>query len=69
MARVEWPMLVLGAVVILAGCDRSTPAPAVPAGWQTVPAGNAFTFRAPPDVKAVPAQGIDSFVGRYETFG
>lgn len=44
----------------------ATPAPPIPADWQTVRAGSAFTFRAPPDLKEVPVMGFDSFVGQYE---
>lgn len=43
-----------------------SPAPPIPADWQTVSAGRAFTFRAPADLKPVPVQGMDSFVGQYE---
>ena len=38
-------------------------------GWQLIHADEAFTFRAPPDVRPVPVQGIDSFVGRYANPG
>lgn len=42
------------------------PALAEPADdWVLVKAGNAFSFQAPPDLKAVPVQGIDSLVGEY----
>jgi hypothetical protein len=43
--------------------------PATPADWQTLAAGDAFTFRAPTDVQPVPVQGIDSLVGRYVSPG
>ena len=44
----------------------ASPALAQPADdWVVVKAGNAFTFEAPPDLKAVPVQGIDSLVGEY----
>jgi hypothetical protein len=33
--------------------------------WITVKAGTSFTFEAPADLKPVPVQGIDSFVGQY----
>ena len=52
--------------VLAAGCDPPPPAPPVPAGWQTV-ATQGFTFRAPPDLRPVPVQGVDSIVGRYES--
>lgn len=44
-----------------------TPATSVkpPPGWVQIDARN-FSFHVPPDVKAVPVQGIDSFVGQYE---
>jgi len=48
------------------------PSNAPPAGvaepsenWPRFNAGNAFSFEAPPEAKAIPEQGIDSFVGRY----
>jgi hypothetical protein len=47
------------------GCDSSAPAPPVPPGWQAIDAAGAFTFKAPADLKPVPIQGIDSFVGHY----
>lgn len=44
----------------------ASPALAQPADdWVVVQAGNAFSFEAPPDLKAVPVQGIDSLVGEY----
>lgn len=44
----------------------ATPAVAQPVDdWVVVKAGAAFSFEAPPDLKAVPVQGIDSFVGEY----
>lgn len=45
----------------------ATAASAEPADdWVTTKAGQAFTFEAPPDLRSVPVQGIDSFVGRYK---
>lgn len=38
---------------------------AVPDDWQTIKAGNAFTFKAPPDLQEKKVQGIDSFVREY----
>ena len=61
----QTPLLLLAAALVL-GCDASVspPRPAPPE-WQTVSAGKAFTFRAPTDLKPVPVQGKDSFVGNY----
>jgi hypothetical protein len=47
----------------LCGCTPSTDV-APPAGWTRVDA-QYFAFYVPPDVKAVPAAAIDSFVGSY----
>ena len=57
----------IGAVALffIAVGGRGSAAPPVPSDWMTINAGGAFTFKAPPTLKAVPAQGIDSFVGRY----
>lgn len=46
---------------LLAGAASAEPAD----DWVTIKAGRAFRFEAPPDLKSVPVQGIDSFVGRY----
>lgn len=57
--------LLLGAALalsLLASGARAQPAD----DWVTVRAGNAFTFEAPPDLRSVPVQGIDSFVGQYQ---
>jgi hypothetical protein len=51
--------------LLVAGCDSSPPPPPVPPQWQTISARSAFTFRAPADLKPVPVQGVDSFVGKY----
>jgi hypothetical protein len=65
MRFLQPPLLLLAAALVL-GCDSSVSAPPpVPPGWQTVSSGKAFTFSAPPDLKPVPVQGIDSFVGTY----
>ncbi|MFP6892920.1 MAG: hypothetical protein VCA18_04165, partial [Opitutales bacterium] len=43
-------------------------APAIPDDWVAVKAArNAFEFKAPPDLKNIPVQGIDSQVGKYES--
>ena len=53
--------------VLAEGCGPPpSPAPPVPAGWQTVLTPG-FAFRAPPDLQPVPVQGVDSIVGRYES--
>lgn len=49
--------------VILSGCAGAQP-PTIPPSWVTVDARQ-FTFSAPPDLRTVRVQGIDSFVGRY----
>jgi hypothetical protein len=41
--------------------------PAVPADWVKVNANDAFFFMAPPDLKPKPVQGIDSYVGDFES--
>lgn len=50
-------------LVLAAGC---TPATSIepPLGWVQIDAGT-FQFHVPPDVKATPVEGIDSFVGAY----
>jgi len=58
-----WSLL-LFCMLLAAGC---TPATSVnpPLGWVQIDAGD-FSFHVPPDVKAVPAQGLDSRVGAYQ---
>jgi hypothetical protein len=51
-------------IAAVAGCDSSDTT-TVPAQWQTVSAGKAFTFRAPPDLKPAPVQAVDSLAGQY----
>jgi hypothetical protein len=58
-------LLSLVVIAVLAGCEPSPPAPSVPSNWQTISADGKFTFKAPPDLKSEPVQGIDSFVGKY----
>jgi len=58
-------LLILLGIAVLAGCAPSPPAPPVPSSWQTISVDGKFTFKAPPDLKLEPAQGIDSFVGKY----
>ena len=61
-------LLPLVVIAVLAGCEPSPPppsVPSVPSDWQTIRANGAFTFKAPPDLKPEPVQGIDSFVGKY----
>jgi hypothetical protein len=48
---------------ILSGCTDAQP-PTLPPSWVTIDARQ-FTFSAPPDLRAVPVRGIDSYVGRY----
>src|SRR5687768_8850440 len=61
------PTLLLTIVVIAMGCGSPPPpTPPVPPGWQTITA-QGFTFQAPPDLRPVPVQGIDSIVGKYES--
>ena len=63
--RSHWKhSLPLMMVAAFAGCD-SAPPPSVPQDWQTISANGKFTFKAPPDLKPEPVQGIDSFVGKY----
>jgi len=57
-------LLPLVVIAVLAGC-RPLPAPPVPQDWQTIRANNAFTFKAPPDLKPEAVHGVDSFVGKY----
>lgn len=57
-------LLPLVIIAVFAGCARAT-APTVPQDWQTIRVDNAFAFKAPPDLKPEPVQGIDSFVGKY----
>jgi len=45
--------------------ERAAQAEVQAASWVRIEAGNAFSFEAPADIKAIPVQGIDSFVGRY----
>lgn len=49
---------------VCAGCTTHDSSD-VPEDWQTIKAGDAFTFKAPRDVQPEPVQGIDSFVGKY----
>lgn len=56
------------AISLAAGCS-SPESPVVPDDWQTIKAGDAFTFKAPPDLRPNPVQGIDSFVGKYTSPG
>ncbi len=37
----------------------------IPANWQTIRVDALFSFRAPPDLKEVDVQGIDSLVGEF----
>jgi TonB family protein len=37
--------------------------------WKRVDAGNVFSFQAPPSMRTIPSQGIDSFVGDYRSAG
>jgi hypothetical protein len=74
MVRVRY-LWVLSLIVSGLACDRSAPRgpgmpttrPEPPASWQTITVGNAFTFRAPPELRAVPVQGIDSLVAEYQS--
>jgi len=56
-------LLFCSLLAVASGC---TPATSVspPFGWVQIDARE-FSFYVPPDVKAVPVQGIDSFVGEY----
>ena len=67
---IRWDLMVLSFLLYLCstlpGCTTST-SHAVPENWQRIEAGKAFTFHAPPDLKPVEVQGIDSFVGQYES--
>jgi hypothetical protein len=64
--------LVLLPLLLLTGCEDSKSLPSDPKAsnpdaiesWAQVD-GRAFAFRVPPDMKAVPVQGIDSEVGEY----
>lgn len=55
------------AVIVLTACTPAdTPVvTTVPADWQTIKAGELFTFKAPPDLKQEKIQGTDSFVQKY----
>ena len=57
-------LLPLVVIAVFAGCEPAPP-PSVPSNWQTISANGKFTFKAPPDLKPEPVQGIDSFVGKY----
>jgi hypothetical protein len=48
---------------VVVGCTAPTPVKSPPS-WTIVNADE-FEFSAPPDFKAVPVHGIDSFVGEY----
>lgn len=60
--RVWSPLLFC--VLLAAGCTPPTSVKPPP-GWVQIDAGN-FSLYVPPDVKAVPLQGIDSLVGAYQ---
>jgi hypothetical protein len=66
MRDLQRAMLLLTLIGLVGGCDSTDSSPpAVPRDWQTIRAGTAFSFKAPPDLKSVPVQGVDSFVGSY----
>lgn len=58
-------MLVIIAVVILSGCSNSNGSLNNGGGWQSINAGNIFSFDLPLGFEKVNIQGIDSFVGQY----
>ncbi len=66
-ARAGFLLLVM--CVVVTGCHsprcHSPQGPVASQQWQTIRAGDVFTFRAPADLKSEPVQGEDSFVGKY----
>jgi len=56
----------LGWVIVTALLPGCTPSTSIepPSGWTPIDAKK-FTFSVPPDVKAMPTFGIDSYVGEY----
>jgi hypothetical protein len=58
------PLLILLSILFISGCASST-LPHVPSKWVQTDARE-FSFLAPLDIKQIPYQGIDSFVGAYE---
>ena len=57
-------LVLISVVAVLWGCTPSTSVDR-PAGWAQIDAKK-FTFWVPPDVKAVPTHGIDSYVGQFK---
>lgn len=47
--------------------DAGAAPPQVPSDWVSIDARCGYAFRAPPDVREEPAQGLDSCVDRYVT--
>lgn len=59
-----FPVTMFFVFYAVCGCTPSTSVKASP-GWTVVDARK-FQFSVPPDIKAVPVRGIDSFVGQYK---
>ena len=57
--------VVVFGLLLIAACTATTSVQ----GWPRFHAGKAFSFSAPFELKGVPGQGIDSFVGRYSMPG
>ena len=60
-------LLVCTLLAMASSCTPATSDTSVspPSGWVQIDARE-FSFYVPPDMKAVPVQGIDSFVGEYK---
>lgn len=59
------PLLILLLILLISGCTTSDPSH-VPTNWVQIDT-HRFTFCLPPNIKQIPYQGIDSFVGAYES--
>lgn len=62
--KIRYGLLIAGSLVLIsmASCGTSDS----PDDW-IVHSNAKFSFRGPPDLRTVPVQGIDSFVGRLES--
>lgn len=54
------------AVAGVVSCGTGVADSTIPDGWE-VRRNDSFSFAGPPDLSEVPVQGVDSFVGRFES--
>ena len=67
--KVAGALLIMGIVMnypALAQLPEKPNNPTDTEAWQNINADGYFTFKIPPDMKEIPVQGIDSYVGEYQ---